>query len=257
MKSKLYIYGRTISLKCKDPLAPDDLFLGNSLQAFYAFTEPMIRRYVEPKDRLLDIGCGDAALSLRLLQSVPLESLIGVDIREKAIKMAKHMNSHGNGEFFESDAQDLEWLATLGKFDVILARTSAHHFLDPIGTLQGYVDLLQDSGRIILIDIDRESACYSVFGFPLTLMITWMTVIKTLGWKNGWRSIRGMKYPSKAWRLHRAVDVAHRKKIGWYRFKDIKSKLQLTFPTAHIGRLASCCGLGGVHYMIYEKTPNG
>ncbi|MCX7049721.1 MAG: class I SAM-dependent methyltransferase [Candidatus Sumerlaeota bacterium] len=237
----------------KDPLAPDELFLGDCLQLFYAFTEPLIASQLRTGGRVLDVGCGDGKLVLKMLKVVPLGSVVGIDIREKAVEIAGSISNSGNTQFLEGDAQDMNWVQHLGIFDAILARTSLHHFRDPIDSLLQYKSLLPSGGKLILIDIDRESACFSLFGFPLTLLITWVAVLKTLGWRRGWKAILGMKYPSKEWRQHRAVDVAHRKKIGWYRFSDIQPKLQLAFPTARIGRLASCCGFGGVHYMVYTK----
>jgi hypothetical protein len=78
-------------------------------------------------------------------------------------------------------------------------------------------------------------------------------VLKTLGFRRGWSVIHGMKYPSREWQRHRAVDMAHRKRIGWYSFVDIRGKLLKAFPGCEVGRLAAWHGLGGVHYMIYER----
>jgi len=84
-------------------------------------------------------------------------------------------------------------------------------------------------------------------------VITWAFVARTIGLRQAWKAILGMKYPSKEWRQHRATDIRHRQAIGWYYYRCIRAKLQAAFPAAEIGRIASCLGLGGVHYMIYEK----
>jgi SAM-dependent methyltransferase len=205
----------------------------------------------------LDVGCGDGKLALALLATTPSASVVGVDTRCKAIQAARSLAAPSvNAEFWAGDAEDLDWIGRFGSFDVILARTSLHHFHDPITALRGYAAMLREHGRLILIDLDRESACATVLGFPVTLLITWRTVLRTLGWKRGWAAIRGMRYPSKEWRQHRATDVVHRKKIGWYCFRDIRAKMESVFPSARIGRLASWRGLGGVHYMVYEKQAN-
>lgn len=242
-------------MKAADPLAPDDLFLGESLRSFYRFTEPLIGAHLRKGDRILDVGCGDGRLTLELLRSVPLATAVGVDIRPEAIRLSGLQLEHSDRvRFIVGDGQDVDWLRSLGPFDAILARTSLHHFRDPIGTLRAYADMLPPGGRLILVDLDREAACLSVFGFPLTLLITWCTVLRTLGLSQGLRAIRGMRYPSAAWRRHRAVDVAHRGKIGWYRYRDIRNKILATFSNARVGRIGSFCGYGGVHYMIYEKA---
>jgi ubiquinone/menaquinone biosynthesis C-methylase UbiE len=175
MQQTISVDGRSNFLS-PDPLAPDNLFLGDSLQGFYAFTERLILKHLHVGDRLLDIGCGDGRLALRLSQTAHLQKIIGVDIRDTAIQMARVLCAGSTIEFVHGDAHDISSLKSFGTVDVILARTSVHHFRDPIRTLKGYCTELMDRGTLILIDIDRESACYSLFGFPLTLLITWVTV---------------------------------------------------------------------------------
>ena len=256
LRNQIPLDGRSDQL-AGNSLGPDSLFLGSSFQRFYAFTEPLILRELREGDRLLDVGCGDGGLALRLLTLIPLRVIIGLDTRSEAIETARSLApQNGTAQFWVGDAQDLDWVRQFGPFDVILARTSLHHFHDPIVVLRGYAAMIPKGGKLILIDIDRESACMSLLGFPSTLLITWVTVIKTLGWRSGWSAIRWMRYPSKEWRQHRAADMAHRREIGWYHFRDIRAKLQSAFPSARIGRLASLCGLGGVHYMVYEKVAN-
>ena len=240
-----------------DVLSPDNLFLGDNLQEFYAFTEPWISGKLRRGDRMLDVGCGDGKLAMRLSKVVGLGEVVGFDVRETAIGMARSRAAGANMQFVHRDAQDFDTVRALGTFDVVLARTSLHHFRDPIAALKEYSSILNTGGRLLLVDIDRESACCSILGFPVTLLITWVTVLRTLGWRRGWTAIRGMKYPSREWREHRMVDVAHRKKTGWYRFSDIKAKIRAAFPGAEVDRLASWGGLGGVHCMAYTKPQDG
>jgi ubiquinone/menaquinone biosynthesis C-methylase UbiE len=232
---------------------PDCLFLGESLQLFYAFTEPLILRWLRPGDRMLDVGCGDGKLAVTLLWKASLGRVTGIDIREDAIEAARLSIRDEGAKFICGNAEDIDWVRTLGPFDVILTRTALHHFYDPIAALVEFSKMLPENGRLILIDIDRESACWDVFGFPLTLLITWTFVVRTLGLLAATEAIKGMKYPGKAWRSHRAADVAHRQAIGWFCYRDIRNKLESAFPAAMIGRMASVCGFGGVHYMVYEK----
>lgn len=236
-------------------LNEDELFVGPVLLDFYAFTEPFILQQLRAGDRLLDIGCGDGRLTKKLSRQADLASVVGVDVKKAAI-VAAQRNVETNESFLLGNGEDIEWLASLGTSDVIFSRTVLHHFENPPRTLLELASLLPPRGRLILLDLDRESACWDILGFPLTVMITWVRVLITSGLRKGLSIIRRMKYPSHEWRQHRAQDVVHRKAIGWYSFRDIRRKLSEAFPSAKIGRLASFCGLGGLHYMVYEKPSN-
>ena len=237
-------------------LQPGTLFVGKAMQRFYEFTEPLILRHLRQGDTLLDVGCGDGLLGIKLRRQADLKSLVGIDSRPPVILQAESMANPSVERFAVGNAEDCEWVATMSPFDVVLMRNVLHHFKDPLGALKQYTEMLNPGGRLILVDIDREAACGDVFGLPLTLLITWYHVWRTIGWRAARKAIRGMKYPSREWREHRAEDMKHRKSIGWFRYRDIRQELRSAFPKAEIGRLASFCGLGGVHYMIYEKPTN-
>jgi SAM-dependent methyltransferase len=239
-----------------DTRQPVALFVGEEMQRFYEFTEPLIVRYLRPGDVLLDVGCGDGFLGIKLRRQADLKLLVGIDLRPMVIRRAESMANPSVERFAVGNAEDCEWVATMSPFDVVLMRNVLHHFKDPLVALKKYGQMLNPGGRLILVDIDREAACGDMFGLPLTLLITWCHVWHTIGWRAARKAIRGMKYPSREWREHRAEDMKHRKAIGWFRYRDIRKKLHSAFPKAEIGRLASFCGLGGVHYMVYEKAAN-
>jgi SAM-dependent methyltransferase len=213
-------------------------------------------RYLHAGDSLLDIGCGDGLLGIKLRRQGGLKWLLGIDVRLAVIEQARSTADEAVERFVVGNAEDCECVRAMCPFDVVLIRNVVHHFKDPLDSLRSYAGMLNPGGRLILVDIDREAACWDVFGLPLTLLITWYHVWRMIGWQAARRAIRGMKYPSREWREHRAEDMKHRKAIGWFRYRDIRQKLRSAFPSAEIGRLASFCGLGGVHYMIYEKPTN-
>lgn len=232
-----------------------DLFKGEAFQLFYSFTQPLIRENLRSGDVLIDLGCGDGLLTINLAETVPLKRAFGIDIREEVISQAKaYSQDKKNCEFYCENAENLDFLKRFGNVDAILARTSLHHFKNPVESLLELSKQLNKNGRLIVVDIDCESSCFTLFGFPLSLLITWFFVAKKIGIKNVARAIRAIKYPSKEWREHRAQDHSRWKKIGWYRFRDIRRKLQSAFPESKVGRLASFLGFGGVYYFIYEKN---
>ena len=232
----------------------DQLFLGEGAADFVAFTEPLIRKRLHPGDRLLDVGCGDARTALKLLKELPLAGIVGVDNRHSATTKARELAGDAHAQFFTGDAQNVAWLAAqgIGKFDVILARNSVHHFQDPVGGLRNYCALLKPGGRLLLIDSDWESVCA---GNPLAAVfaatINVIVVISSVGVLRAWQKLRSLQPQGAAWRQHLAEDKVHRERIGWNRYGEIRAKLRAAFPEAEIGRLGSCGGYGGVHYMIH------
>lgn len=229
------------------------LFEGESFREFYEFTERRILGALRSGDTLLDIGCGDGLLTERLVALGALKRAVGVEKKQSAINAALRRASCPACSFLAGDAEDVAFIRSLGKFDVILLRTVAHHFKNPLASLRVFQRMLKPRGRLILIDIDRESAFLEIFAIPLTLIITWVAVCRCIGIRKGLRAVRDMRYPSKDWREHRRVDIAHRKTIGWYKYSDIKKKLQHEFPGARYGRIGAFLGLGGVHFMVYEQ----
>lgn len=232
--------------------AGESIFLGHTFQEFYSFTLPLIESNLQNGDRMLDLGCSDGRLAIHLLQASSLSEVVGVDIRQHAVATANELSQHLAAKFHVADAEDVDRLSGFGRFNVVLARTVLHHFADPLEGMRKLVSILRPGGRLVVIDIDRESACWDILGFPLTLLITWVVVVRRIGLRAGLRAIRDMKYPSQAWREHRAADVANRRRIGWYRWRDIRKKLHSKFPSAECGRIGSFCGLGGVHFIVYE-----
>ena len=161
----------------------DQLFLGEGAAEFVAYTEPLIRAHVSAGDRLLDVGCGDARTSLKLLKEIPLAGIVGVDNRASATAKARELAGNASAQFFTGDAENVTWLAAqgVGKFDVILARNSVHHFAGPVGGLRNYCALLKPGGRLLLIDSDWESVCAGHPAALLAGLVNSAIVVRTVG----------------------------------------------------------------------------
>jgi toxoflavin synthase len=75
------------------------------------------------RKKVLDIGCG-TGLSCELLISCNAEKVVGIDISEKEIDIAKKTNLKRTSYFVRNAVNDL---TDLGKFDLVTAILSVHY----------------------------------------------------------------------------------------------------------------------------------
>jgi SAM-dependent methyltransferase len=103
----------------------------------------------------LDVGCGGGDATLELARRVgPHGSVVGVDIDETKLQIAREEAAeHGvrNVEFRLSDIREGD---ALGTFDVIYARFLLTHLNDPASVVTAFYTHLRPGGRIGLEDID-------------------------------------------------------------------------------------------------------
>ena len=91
--------------------------------------------YVPPQDfqdkRLLDFGCGAGASTMNMARMLPQTALVGIDLSEKLLTLAKARASHysfGNITFLQSPSGDT-LPADIGTFDFILFSAVYEHLL--------------------------------------------------------------------------------------------------------------------------------
>ncbi len=102
--------------------------------------------------RVLDIGCGDGASSLRLLQ-MGAAFVLGIDVSQSAISRAQHHAQPGRLEFRVGDvARDVE-----GQFGCIFGRSILHH-IDYRGLLPRlYAEHLDPGGTMLFMEPQGEN----------------------------------------------------------------------------------------------------
>ena len=119
----------------------------NKLRRFY--TDVHLR--VEPKMKVLDVGCGPA----EILNFLPEIDYTGLDLSEFYIFAAK--NKHIKHTFI---CPDVNYLIEkrMGKFDLIMANGLLHHLDDQtvMALISSVHKLLSNGGRFVTID-----GCYT------------------------------------------------------------------------------------------------
>lgn len=104
-----------------------------------------------PGERLLDVGCGNGALTLALAEPVaPDGTITGLDISSPMLAVAeRRARQRGltNTSFLHADAQaaDLE----PGSFDAVVSRFGVMFFNDPVAAFTNLANALRPGGRLV------------------------------------------------------------------------------------------------------------
>jgi 2-polyprenyl-3-methyl-5-hydroxy-6-metoxy-1,4-benzoquinol methylase len=122
------------------------LYLHNLVTAYYFRN----RKVINTEGKLiLDAGCGSGYKSLVLATANPGAKIVGIDLSEESVKLARHrLQYHGfeNAEFY---AIKIEELPSLGlQFDYINADEVLYLLPDPLAGLQAMKSVLKPDGII-------------------------------------------------------------------------------------------------------------
>lgn len=97
--------------------------------------------------RALDAGCGSGRFTVLLAER--FEQVVGIDISEPLIEIARQKRSRPNLEY---RVQDLRTFNDPAGFDLIFSSTTLHHIPELSTTLERLRRLLRPHGTTVLID---------------------------------------------------------------------------------------------------------
>jgi len=112
-----------------------------------------------PKGTLVDIGCGPGHLITAIAKSLPNLRIVGVDISEEMLKVAR--NSLASSvldkriEYRQGDVQKLPFEDNA--IDFAVSTLSLHHWPDPDIALQEIYRVLRPEGQFLIFDLRRDS----------------------------------------------------------------------------------------------------
>jgi len=95
-----------------------------------------------PGELILDIGCGDGALTARIAQAGA--KLIGLDASPEMVEAARAQGI----DAFVADAEAMD-LARFGQFDAVFSNAALHWMLDPDAVASGIFAALKPGGRFV------------------------------------------------------------------------------------------------------------
>ncbi len=107
---------------------------------------------LSPDDRVLDVGCGAGQTSIDAAQVATAGSVLGVDLSGAMLEVARQRASAAglaNVQFVQADAQVHPFEPA--SFDVVIGRTSAMFFGDPVAAFANLASALRPGGRLVLL----------------------------------------------------------------------------------------------------------
>ncbi len=129
-----------------------------SHQQFYTALNCFLQDYAAPF-QLLELGCGDASLTLQALQATAITDYVGVDLSETALALAAQnfAQQSFSHQFYQGNF--CQWLPThAASYDLVLASFSMHHLsLAEKADLFGHIRThLKPTGKFLLLDVMRR-----------------------------------------------------------------------------------------------------
>jgi cyclopropane fatty-acyl-phospholipid synthase-like methyltransferase len=129
-----------------------------SHQQFYTELHRFFQDYPAPFT-LLELGCGDASLTLQALQATAITNYVGVDLSETALALASQNFAHQpfSHQFYQGDF--CQWLLTdAASYDLVLASFSVHHLslAEKANLFEQIHAHLKPGGKFLLLDVMRR-----------------------------------------------------------------------------------------------------
>lgn len=111
--------------------------------------------HLSSTERVLDIACGTGEFERMVLAETPTQQIIGVDISEQMLTIAKQKNnSFPNVSFQIASASSLPFAGS--NFDVVVSANAFHYFDDPVAALEEMKRVLKLGGRVVILDWCRD-----------------------------------------------------------------------------------------------------
>ncbi|MEI2577359.1 class I SAM-dependent methyltransferase [Scytonema sp. PRP1] len=110
---------------------------------------------ISPADTVLDVACGTGEFERLLLAEYSSQQIVGVDISEKMLAIAKlKCSAYPQVSFQTASASALPF--DNDSFDVIVSANSFHYFDDPLAALKEMRRVLKPDGKVIILDWCRD-----------------------------------------------------------------------------------------------------
>ena len=131
-------------------------FLARSrmMQAFYKDVALDVAREVSG-GRILDVGTGPGYLPLRISEVLPGSEVIGIDVSEDMIRVARKNAEGKNVKFLVGNANKMPFEDD--SFDLVVSTGSLHHWRNPVNVLNEIYRVLRPGRKALIYDLWGEA----------------------------------------------------------------------------------------------------
>ena len=124
-------------------------YITNTLTFLYNWEQ------IDSQSTVLDIACGTGEFERLLLDKNPTQKIIGVDISEKMLDIAKEKcRDYSNVEFYQTSANSLPFANY--SFDVVVCANAFHYFEKPLVALSEMKRVVKHNGKLIILDWSKD-----------------------------------------------------------------------------------------------------
>lgn len=124
-------------------------YIANTLSFLKTWAE------ISQTDTILDVACGTGEFERLLLSEYSSQQIVGVDISDKMLAIAKQKcSAYPQVSFQIASASNLPF--DNDNFDVIVSANSFHYFDDPLAALKEMRRVLKPDGKVIILDWCRD-----------------------------------------------------------------------------------------------------
>lgn len=117
---------------------------------------------------ILDLACGTGELARLLLKEQPTQQIVGIDISEKMLAIAREkLQNYPNVSFAVASASALPFANN--SFDVIVSANAFHYFEDPDAALKEMKRVLKPKGQVIILDWCKDYLFCQICDFFLKI----------------------------------------------------------------------------------------
>lgn len=178
----------------------------NDLKRSHAYDYHIIKfiQDLSPK-RVLEVGCGIGSLTDLLSQFVL--KVVAVDINSSMIEIAKSQVCSNNVEFSICGCDQMDVILNGQKFDLIVAKFLLHDYPDPTVFIRKWADLLNENGRILIVDRYTHKSVFkrmiAYINLEFWLLKNFLGITKSISTSIKWLYKDLLVWHSTPWRLHR------------------------------------------------------
>ena len=101
-------------------------------------------------ENVLDIGCGDGKITVKIASIVPDGKVVGIDSSEKMISFAKNTFPPSNYKNLSFEIMDAGAIQFNNQFDFVFSNAALHWIKDHRPVLKGIFQSLKPAGKILL-----------------------------------------------------------------------------------------------------------